>query len=428
MSRRWMRLDNAALIFPAIRSSRWANTFRLSVSLSEEVDPALLEQAVADLMPRFPSLYTRLGRGLFWYFLEQVKAAPKVQPEYAFPLTHMSASEQRRCCFRVLYYENRIAAEFFHVLTDGSGGLIYLKTLTARYLELKYGINVSIEKGVLDYKAIPSEAELEDAFQKVSGAYPMSRREDTAYRLKGRMDASGRMHIITGLIKTEDLRQAARSRGTTVTGFLSAVMAQTIMEIQACHVKTARQKPVKITVPVNLREIFHRETLRNFSLVLNVGADPKLKDYSCEDLCREYNHQIALESAPEKMAARVAANVLPQRSLAIRLAPLPLKNIIMRSIYRSIGERKGCINISNLGRVEVPEEMKDYVERFDFIIGVQISYPNNCSVASYGETTYINMIRNIRESELERRFFTRLVRMGIPVMIEEGTDVPEGGI
>ena len=54
----------------------------------------------------------------------------------------------------------------------------------------------------------------------------------------------------------------------------------------------------------------------------------------------------------------------------------------------------------------------------EFIIWPQRSYLNNCSVLSYGGRTYINMIRNIRESELERRFFSRLVELGIAVEIE----------
>ena len=62
--------------------------------------------------------------------------------------------------------------------------------------------------------------------------------------------------------------------------------------------------------------------------------------------------------------------------------------------------------------------MKPWVRRMEFIIGTQRSYPNNCSAASYGGETYINMIRNIRESELERRFFSRLVELGVPVAIE----------
>jgi hypothetical protein len=39
-------------------------------------------------------------------------------------------------------------------------------------------------------------------------------------------------------------------------------------------------------------------------------------------------------------------------------------------------------------------------------------------VVSFGEKTCINMIRNIRESELERRFFSTLVELGLAVDIE----------
>jgi hypothetical protein len=62
--------------------------------------------------------------------------------------------------------------------------------------------------------------------------------------------------------------------------------------------------------------------------------------------------------------------------------------------------------------------MTPYVDRFDFMIGVQYSYPNNCSVVSWQGKTYISMIRSIRDSELERLFFSRLVELGIPVDIE----------
>ncbi len=81
-------------------------------------------------------------------------------------------------------------------------------------------------------------------------------------------------------------------------------------------------------------------------------------------------------------------------------------------------KKKGCLNISNLGVINLPKELQPYVKRFEFIIGPQKSYPNNCSVSSYGGKTYINMIRNIKESELERLFFSTLVELGIPVEIE----------
>ena len=118
------------------------------------------------------------------------------------------------------------------------------------------------------------------------------------------------------------------------------------------------------------------------------------------------------------MAGKIAANVLPQKVLLLRLAPVFLKNLVMDAVYRYGGEGGGSLNISNLSSVELPEAMQGYVERLEFIIGPQRSYPNNCSVLSYGGRTFINMIRNIRESELERRFFSRLVELGLPVTIE----------
>ena len=416
--KRWMRLDNAALIFPAIRNSRWVNTFRISAELTETVDPAVLAQAVKDLKPRFPSFYVRLGTGAFWYYLQQIDEAPAPRPEYAYPLSHMGKREQRRCCFRVLYHENRIAAEFFHVITDGKGGEIFVKSLVARYLELRYGITVPKEGGIRDIADKARPEEVQDAFRKYTGEVPMTRREDTVYHLFGTPDGTGFMHIITGLIPTDELVKKAREYHSTVTGFLSAVMIKTIIDMQDCHIRGKKRRPVKISVPINMRKVFGAETLRNFTLVLNIGVDPRLKEYTLEEICREYRNQMALELTPEKMAARIAANVLPAQNKLLRVAPLFIKNMAMRWVYSRYGERKGCINISNLGLIDMPAVMQDHVKRIDFVVGVQLTYPNNCSVASCGNVTAVNMIRSIQETELERRFFTNLVKLGIPVAVE----------
>jgi hypothetical protein len=418
MSRQWMPLDNAALIFPAIRRSTWVNTFRMAVTMPDDIDPVLLQRAVNELRPRFPSIYVRLGAGLFWYFLEAVREPPRVRPDYAYPLTHMGGGELRVCCFRVLYYKRRMAVEFFHSLTDGTGGMIFIKTLAARYIDLRYGVRVPPEKGVLDIGKPPLPSELEDSFQRCSGEFAMSRAEENAWRLRGTPEPAGFLHQITGLADTEDLVRAAHAHNATVTAFVCAVMAQAIIGMQAEEVPLKRQKPVKITIPVNLRNLFGGDTLRNFALVINPGVDPRLGSYTLDELCREFTHQMAVEITPQKMAARVAANVKPQNKAAMRLAPLFLKNMAMRMIYTFVGESKGCLNISNLGRVELPEAMKPYIRRFEFIIGVQYSYPNNCSIASCGEVTCISMIRNIEEPELERRFFSSLVELGVPIEIE----------
>ena len=421
MSKNWMRLDNAALIFPAIRRRRWVNVFRVSATLDEAVDPAVLQQAVTELMPRFPSMYVRLRTGVFWYYLEELPEPPVVREDYAYPLTLMQEKELRTCCLRVMYFQDRIAVEFFHSLTDGTGGMVYLKTLTARYLELKYGTEIPAEEGVLDWREAPRPEELEDSFIRHTNGVVLNDREPDALRLRGTYEPDF-LHLTTGVIPTEALLVAAHAQGATATVFLAAVLAETILAWQAetCPERRKR-KPVQVTVPINLRRLYGSTTLRNFVLTLNPGVDPRMGDYSLPQLCSRIAAQLAAEGTPQQMAGRIAANVNPQQIALLRATPLMLKNPVMRFVYSRRGESKGCINMSNLGLIRLPPEMQPRVRRMEFIIGTQRSYPNNCSVASYGGETYINMIRNIRESELERRFFSRLVELGVPVLIESNS-------
>lgn len=417
-SRVWMPLDNAALIFPAIRRRNWNNVFRQSVTLREDVDPAILQQAMDELMPRFPSFYLRLRRGVFWYYLEEVDAPPRVQEDYAYPLTFMTKREMGRCCLRVFYFKKRIAVEFFHVLADGGGAMVYLKTLTARYLALRYGAEIPPTDGVLDLQEPPSPEEVEDSFQRYAADHAAFCPEAEAYRLPGKREPGQFMHLITGVVPGEALRTLAHRYGCTVTVLLSAIMAECILAIQAERMPQKRQKPVKITIPVDLRRLFPSWTLRNFSLTVNPGVDPRLGTYTLEELCEVITHQLAAEITPQRMAGRIAQNVAPQRNKLMKAVPIFVKTPVMRAVYNRRGERLGCLNVSNLGVQRLPVAMAPYVERMEFIIGVQYSYPNNCSVVTCAGTTCINMIRSIADTELERRFFSRLVELGVPVSIE----------
>ena len=418
MQKNWYRLDTAALIFPAIARRDWSNAFRVSADLDEEIDLPLMERAVGELKSRFPSYYVSLHKGAFWYYLEESGSDVRVGEDFAYPLTFMSSRELKKNCLRVLVYKNRVAAEFFHSLTDGRGGIVYLSNLLARYIELRHGVSVPPEGLIRDVSSGPEPEELEDSFLKNASEIAAGRSESASYRLHGTRSADGFKYLTTGIVDSARLLDKAHEYGVTVTAFLAAVMAQSIIDMQALERPLRRRRPVKITIPVDLRRLYGSGTLRNFSLVLNVGVDPRYGEYTLRELCSAIYHQICAGATPQNMAGMIAANVQPQRVVPLRLAPVFLKNIVMDGVYRKSGESGGSLNISNLGPVELPEAMRPYVRRMEFIIGPQRSYPNNCSVVSYAGRTYINMIRSIRESELERRFFSRLVELGLEVDIE----------
>jgi hypothetical protein len=98
--------------------------------------------------------------------------------------------------------------------------------------------------------------------------------------------------------------------------------------------------------------------------------------------------------------------------------PLPIKNVVMKAIFDSVGEKKSCLTLSNVGQVKLPEIMDRYIERFDFILGIQSAAPYNCGMLSYGDTIYINFIRNICDAELERHFYAVLRDLGLCVTVE----------
>ena len=418
MEKTWYRLDTAALIFPAIARRDWSNAFRLSVTLRDEIDPGLLRLAAEDLTTRFPSFFVTLRKGFFWYYLEENKNSIEVREDYAYPLTFMSRRELRKSCIRILYYRNRIAVEFFHAVTDGTGGSIFIGNLAAAYIRRKYGTAIPTAGVLKDLSETPPPGELEDSFLKNAVGPAASRKEAPVYRLHGTDETDGFRHLTTGILRTEELLAKAHEYSVSVTAFLAAVMCESIIAMQNAEMPEKRRRPVKITIPVDLRRLYKSRTLRNFALVLNVGADPRYGEWTLAELCRTISHQLLANAIPQNMAGQITANVEPQRVIALRLAPLGLKTFVMDQVYRKSGEGGGCINISNLGNLALPGEMSPFVERAEFIIGPQRSYPNNCSVLSFNGKTCINMIRNIQESELERRFFSRLVELGIAVDIE----------
>lgn len=411
----WMRLDNAALIFPAVRRKGWSNAFRVSATLYDPVDPVILQQAVDALRPRFPSMYVSLHRGMFWYYLEKLPRSPAVRPDGACPLIHMNKHELRKCCLRVLYYENRIAVECFHALTDGSGGMVFLKTLAAEYVSRRYGVDVPAGSGVLDRFAPPRESELEDSFARTAGPVAMSRKEEDSLRLGGTKEPDGFLHHIIATTPSQALLELAHEYDCSVTSLLSAVMLQCVMELAP---KQRSGRWAKVTVPVNLRRLLGGQTLRNFVLTVNVGVDPRLGSYTLRELTQAVQSQLLTQVTPQQMAARVAANVNPSRMLITKIMPLPIKNLALRAVYRSVGESKGTINISNLGSTQLPEAMAPYVRYLDFTIGPQATYYNNCSVVSYNGFTRINLIRSVREPDLARLFLRKLVELGLEITVD----------
>jgi len=415
----WLKLDNAAKIYPPARSHGWAPMFRLSVTLAEPVDPEALARAHRTVLRRLPTFGYRLRRGLFWYYLERINGQSELQQDVANPLVRMDLRENGRFMYRIRHHGRRIAVEFFHALTDGTGGQVFLLTLAAEYLRVKYGLHIPSTDKILNCREAPRAEEIEDSFLKHARGVSKSRFEKPAYTIPGTPERRHFLNITTGILPSKAVVDKAKSFGVSVTAFLASVLINCCQEMQLKDPSRRRRKmPVKVSLPVNLRRFYGSTTLRNFSSYLNVGIDSAYGRYTFEEILTLVKHTLGLEISEKGLNARMSANVNSERNPVVRAMPLFLKSPFLKMMFMLQGDRYCTTTFSNLGEVALPEEMRAHVSRMDFLLGVPYRNPVVAACVSYGGNAYISFSRSIREPYFERAFFSALVKMGIPVRVE----------
>ncbi len=415
----WMKLDNAAKIYPPMLSRHWAILYRLSVDLSEDVDVALLDQAQRKTLERIPSFSYRLKRGFFWYYLEKIEGAPPIEQDTQNPLQRFNFKKNNYFLYRLLVYKNRIAIEVFHSLADGTGGLTFLLTLTSEYLRLKYGTDIEPGKYILDLNDQPDEEEFSDAFLKYADGKSIPLKEPYAYKLPGKATDFNKLLMVSGIVDTGQLKKVAKRYNATISQFASALLLYAVLEIQKNEQSASQKKKMaKVSIPVNLRSFFPSKTLRNFSSYVNPGVYGKLGDYSLEELVEVIKDYMGLYVNEKQLKAKFSYNVSAEENPLIRVVPLFIKNPVLQANYILTGDMYYSTNFSNLGLITLPENMKPYVKRIDFLLGKELFPRSVCGCISYNGKTIFNFTRNIQSSELERIFFSKLVSMGVSVYIE----------
>ncbi|HPY97794.1 MAG TPA: alcohol acetyltransferase [Clostridia bacterium] len=421
--RHWFKLDNAAKIYPAANTRRWSGMFRLSVTLNEKIDPVILQEALVATIKRFPSFNIRMGKGIFWYYFESnIRKRLQVKPDINNPCAPIRWKDNNGFLLRVFYYDKRIAIDFFHSLTDGTGAMVFLKTLTARYLTLK-GYEIPTGEGILDVEEKPDKEEYEDSFVKYANSRQRGRpKEPKAYHMKGTGLDDLDISIITGIVSLEKIKQLAKEHHATITEYLAAILLYSFYKQKEKEGLYKKPTRIAVSIPVNLRNYFKSNTKRNFSTFLNPGIDTILGEYTMEEMLRQIQYFMKANLNDKVLNAMMTQNVILERNLFIRIVPLFLKNFLMSIAHDTIGYRPITTVLSNIGIVTVPPEMKEHVNRFELVLGAAKIRTPYLAVVSYDDTLVLNFTSKIKETDIERTFFTYLIKQGVQVKIESNRE------
>ncbi len=408
----WYKLDNAGKVYPSLYNPNNTNVFRLSALFFEEIDGALLQDALEITLQRYKTFNVKLRKGLFWYYLEpnSKKAFVKEESPYIFQSIH---KDNNNFLFAVSYFGKRINVEIFHALTDATGGAEFLKTLCYNYLKFK-NINIENDGSLITSECSVSPSEAQDSFVATFKDNVEALAQcPKAYILKGHKCPKYRVEIINGMMDVSELKSISKKYDCTITAYLCGVL------IYSYYINTkennSKKLPITALIPINARKILGTKTLRNFMLYIRSGVNFE-EGITVDDCIKAVRDTLTNELTEEYLQSVLKLNVPVERNMLIRLTPLFMKKIGIRFMFKLVGTRTTSTCFSNLGEVKMPEAMSNYIDRIEFVIAPSPSLPIMTSAISYNNKFIFSFVKSIRERAILKTFFS-IVSNDVKVII-----------
>lgn len=411
---RWDKLDNTANLFPVIAGESMSNVYRISVTLTELVDPDLLQEALDIVLPKFDGFNLRLQKGIFWYYFEENgNPAPKVKEENTYPCRFIEQNKNKHYLFRVTYFKYRINLEVFHVLTDGMGGINFLKELTYQYLRL---CHPEIREKVGDDLNCGTSLNREDSFIKnyrKSSSRPYQTQK--AYLVKGEKLLPGEFGVMHGYMKIPALKEVCHRYGVSINEYLVGVFVYSVY--QECLKGMPSDKPIRVAVPVNLRPYFASNTTKNFFVMVSAEFHPTKEDYTFEEILQTVHESLRAQINKENLEKLFSYNVSNEKVWIARIAPLFLKNMAMKMVYTQ-SALANTTTITNIGNITVEDIYKPYVEMFHAFLAMSKGQHIKGTICSYGDTLVFTFSYDLQDTGIQKAFFRKIATDGIEVQLD----------
>ena len=382
MSDTWYKVDNVAKVFLAAYNRRDPRVFRISCTLKEKISQELLQQALEKTIQELPQFQVRLHRGVFWHYMEETAAEPKVREEHLAPCSALYGPSSRgKLHYRVVYFGNRITLEVFHAISDGNGGVSFMNVLVQNYLQLSHPGELN---DVSVYSGASADDLGQDSFRQFFKKHPGNGETiDTAsasaakdsYRINSLKLPYYQERFYEIHLPTQEILKRAKETGTSLTSYLGARL---MLAIYAGMPAAEASHPITIGLPVNLRNYYPSQTLRNFFNTVFV-SHVFSGDETIETLAAEFETKLREAVLPEHIRARMDHFEKLEQQYAIKAVPLIIKDLTVRYFTRK-EDRNVTATLSNLGRLKLDEQIRPYVDSYAAYCSTSGLFITTCSL------------------------------------------------
>ena len=367
MSGTWYQVDNVAKLFIATNNRRDPRVFRVCCTLDADIDPGCLAEALRLTARQFPNFQVTLHRGLFWHYMESTGKLPAPLPETLPPCAPIYGPDlQNELLYRVSYYGPRINVEMFHALSDGNGGLLFLKALVCQYLKLQHPDALA---NLVPETVAPAATLAQDSYRQFYGA-------------AAQRDAMP--------------RRACRLRSSRLpydqTQFFEAHM------------------PVKAVLAA--ARYYPSETARNFFNSIRVAQQLTGRETPAS-LAASFDAALKTELSEERVKARMDGFERFERLPFVKPVPLVVKNRVVAAVTH-FQERYTTATLSNLGAIKTPPELAPWLRGFAAMSSTSNLF---ACVCSWQEDLVVCLSSAYRSTGVPRRLFSGIAAEGIEVTL-----------
>ncbi|MEG2457308.1 MAG: hypothetical protein RSB41_00200 [Bacilli bacterium] len=401
----WFKLDNAGKLFASSTCKNDEKVFRVVATMKYIIDPIVLQNALLETLVLFPMYKSTLRAGFFWYYLEETDIKPIVREEYKPICSKILDKDNKSLLFEVTYFHKRINLEVHHSLSDGTGAMDFLKELIYNYIKIKYNKNIpSVGNNASNVQMST------DSFDKYYNKKKKFRTGNShrAYQLK--FDKAEENSIIEGIVNLKQVLEIAHKKNVSLTVLIASILIYSVRQTAKVRDKN---KPIILSIPVNLRNYFESSSTRNFFNIVQIGYSFKKGNNDIDSIIEFINAKFDKMLNKDSVEGQMNRMAFLEHNLVLRAIPLPLKDFFI-NLFTFFTDRNVTLSLSNVGVVKLDKEYDKYVSGFS---GYQSSSRMQAIMISYKENLSICFSSNFISKEIEKNFFRTLSSMGVDISV-----------
>lgn len=391
------RLDSSGMLFPLIKSKEYSGVFTVSADLENKIKSNILKKAVYKSLEKFKCYKVKLMNGTFENYFEENTNKIIIYNEKKV-CDFIDLAKNNEYLFKITYYNKTINLNIFHALTDGNGGMEFLKEIVQNYLDLKKG---TTDKQLFIQK-MPDR--VFDYYKMIENSNIKSKVENKSFEIVG-TQLENEISLKNYEIDLIELKNRANEAECTITQYLSAIVILAITT--SCD---TNGKTISVNIPVNLRKYYQCNSLLNFFSFINIKNNKRNLKEIINTTKIEFENKLIKEQIFNniKFPIKIGENIF------IRLIPLKIKKIIMRNVYFKIN-KFSTITISNLGKVHIGEKFQNDINNFRIALAPDPSEKIKCGFCSFDNRLVFTFTSVIKEIKIQEMFYRILQAEKVPI-------------